>query len=75
MKHLGDGIMASFAATSDAVACATGIQQDFDRYNRGNSEPIHVRIGMDCGEPVEDSNDLFGTAVQLAARTLCRSLE
>ena len=70
VKHLGDGIMASFAATSDAVECASAIQQDFDRYNHGNSEPIHVRIGMDCGEPVEDSNDLFGTTVQLAAR-LC----
>jgi class 3 adenylate cyclase len=25
---------------------------------------------LDCGEPVEDSNDLFGATVQLAAR-LC----
>ena len=30
----------------------------------------YVRIGLDCGEPVEDSNDLFGRTVQLAAR-LC----
>jgi class 3 adenylate cyclase len=70
VKHLGDGIMASFASTADAIDCVVAIQQDFDRYNRGNPEPIHVRIGMDCGEPVEDSDDLFGTTVQLAAR-LC----
>jgi class 3 adenylate cyclase len=70
VKHLGDGIMASFALTADAIDCALAIQQDFDRYNRGNPEPIHVRIGMDCGEPVEDSDDLFGSTVQLAAR-LC----
>jgi class 3 adenylate cyclase len=70
VKHTGDGIMASFAATAEAVACATAIQQDFQLRNRGNSEPIHIRIGLDCGEPVEDSNDLFGTTVQLAAR-LC----
>jgi class 3 adenylate cyclase len=70
VKHTGDGIMASFAATAAAVECATAIQRDFQLRNRGNSEPIHIRIGLDCGEPVEDSNDLFGTTVQLAAR-LC----
>ncbi|MBX9454801.1 MAG: DUF4242 domain-containing protein [Rhizobium sp.] len=70
VKHTGDGIMATFAATAAAVDCARTIQQDFRHYNSGNSEPIHVRIGLDCGEPVEDSNDLFGSTVQLAAR-LC----
>jgi class 3 adenylate cyclase len=33
-----------------------------------------VRIGIDVGEPVADSNDLFGSTVQLAAR-LCQSAE
>ncbi len=70
VKHTGDGIMATFASTAAAVDCARTIQQEFRRYNRGNPEPIHVRIGLDCGEPVEDSNDLFGSTVQLAAR-LC----
>jgi class 3 adenylate cyclase len=70
VKHTGDGIMASFASTVKAVDCAIAIQQGFQRYNRGNAEPIHIRIGLDCGEPVEDSNDLFGSTVQLAAR-LC----
>ena len=33
--------------------------------------PLHVRIGLSAGEPVtDDSNDLYGAAVQLAAR-LC----
>jgi class 3 adenylate cyclase len=70
VKHTGDGIMASFPSTVDAVECAAAIQQGFAQYNRGNPEPIHIRIGLDCGEPVEDSNDLFGSTVQLAAR-LC----
>ena len=30
---------------------------------------MYVRIGLSAGEPVEDDNDLFGTAVNLAART------
>jgi len=70
VKHTGDGIMASFAFTPEAIDCATAIQQEFLRFNHGNPEPIHVRIGLDCGEPIEDSNDLFGSTVQRAAR-LC----
>ncbi|ARM88375.1 adenylate/guanylate cyclase protein [Rhizobium sp. CIAT894] len=70
VKHTGDGIMAAFSATTAAVECAMTIQQEFKRYNGGNAEPIHIRIGLDCGEPVEGSNDLFGSTVQLAAR-LC----
>lgn len=70
IKHTGDGIMACFASTVAAVQCAVNIQQAFDGYNRETPEPIRIRIGLDCGEPIEDSNDLFGATVQLAAR-LC----
>ena len=74
VKHTGDGIMASFPQSRAAVDAAILIQQEFSHYNIDNSEPIHVRIGLDCGEPVEDSNDLFGHSVQLAAR-LCSSAD
>jgi class 3 adenylate cyclase len=70
VKHTGDGIMAVFPDSARGVDCAIRIQREFQKYNRHGSEPIHVRIGMDSGEPVEDSNDLFGATVQLAAR-LC----
>ena len=33
-----------------------------------------MRVGLDVGEPVADSNDLFGTTVQMAAR-LCQAAE
>jgi class 3 adenylate cyclase len=68
VKHLGDGIMASFDSTQAAVECAGAIQQSFERYNRASAEPIHVRIGLDCGDPIEDSSDLFGSTVQRASR-------
>ena len=35
---------------------------------------IQVRIGISAGEPVTEKGDLFGTAVQLAAR-LCASAD
>jgi len=74
VKHLGDGIMASFESTLAAVECARAIQSSFERYNRASAEPLHVRIGLDCGEPVEDSRDLFGSTVQCASR-ICSSAD
>jgi class 3 adenylate cyclase len=68
IKHTGDGIMASFATASKALACATAIQTTFAERNETADEPINVRIGLNAGEPVAEDQDLFGTAVQLAAR-------
>src|SRR3954452_23733197 len=73
-KHTGDGIMASFDDTTAGVKCARAIQQAFDAFNLASSEKLSVRIGLDVGEPVADSNDLFGTTVQTAAR-LCQAAE
>jgi len=68
VKHLGDGIMASFDDAPASVACAIRIQEGFASYNKSSKTPIHVRIGIHAGEPVAESNDLFGSAVQMAAR-------
>jgi class 3 adenylate cyclase len=75
VKHTGDGIMASFAAVPDAVECAIAIQRAFHAYNKENPEaPLHLRIGLSAGEPIEEHGDLFGKTVQLAAR-LCAQAE
>jgi len=75
VKHTGDGIMASFASAPDAVHCAIAIQKSFAVYNKENSEaPLYLRIGLSAGEPIEEHGDLFGKAVQLAAR-LCAQAE
>jgi len=68
VKHLGDGIMASFDEVPASVLCAITIQREFAIYNKNSETPILVRIGIHAGEPVEESHDLFGSAVQLAAR-------
>jgi class 3 adenylate cyclase len=74
VKHTGDGIMASLNDANAAVQCARAIQQAFDAFNLASKEKLHVRIGVDVGEPVADSNDLFGATVQTAAR-LCQAAE
>jgi class 3 adenylate cyclase len=73
VKHTGDGFMVSFASVSRAVECAVAILKAFDVYNRQNPDmPIHLKIGLSAGEPIEENQDFFGASVQLAAR-LCGS--
>jgi class 3 adenylate cyclase len=69
VKHLGDGIMASFASIERSIGCAVAIQRAFADYNAGHADaPLHLRIGLDAGEPVQEDDDLFGATVQRAAR-------
>jgi len=71
VKHTGDGVMASFVSVEDAVRCSIAIQTAFDNHNKATpDESLYLRIGLSAGEPIEEHGDLFGTAVQLAAR-LC----
>lgn len=68
VKHTGDGIMASFPSVVRAVECAIGIQRRLAEHNETAETPIRVRVGLSAGEPVTENDDLFGAAVQLAAR-------
>ncbi len=75
VKHTGDGFMVSFTTAVEALRCAVAMQQGFADHREAHAgNPLHVRIGIGCGEPVEEENDLFGTAVQTAAR-LCTLAE
>jgi hypothetical protein len=40
VKNLGDGLMVAFAAASDAVGCAVGMQQALERHNRRAAEAL-----------------------------------
>ena len=71
VKHLGDGIMASFLSAASAVKCGTRVQNEIAKHSQANADrPIRVRVGIAAGEPVERHDDLFGCTVQLASR-LC----
>jgi len=74
LKNTGDGFMASFPSASRALECAIAIQKALAEYNDGRKEQaILVRIGLNAGEPVAEEADLFGTAVQAAARIAARA--
>ena len=73
-KHTGDGIMASFPSASRALEAAIDIQKALADYNDENTDTsMRVRIGLNAGEPVAEDEDLFGTAVQLAARVCAKA--
>ena len=67
VKHTGDGIMAAFPSAVSAVQAGLQIQRDLA------GGEVRVRIGLNAGEPIAEENDLFGTAVQLAARICDRA--
>ncbi len=70
VKHTGDGIMAAFAAASQAVGAAVEVQRRLHEHRASEQSSLHVRIGLAAGEPVTEQDDLFGASVQQAAR-LC----
>jgi len=75
IKHTGDGIMASFNDVTKAVAAGIDIQRRIEGNNRAApDQPLHLRIGINCGEAIAEDNDLFGVTVQLSAR-LCAACD
>jgi len=75
IKHTGDGIMASFNKTSDGVDADIEMQLETTKHNQEHPDlPLHLKIGLNAGEPISEDNDLFGTVVQLLPRLLKTSL-
>ena len=69
VKHTGDGIMASFGKVTDSVDAAIQMQRETMIHNQQNPNlPLHLKIGINAGEPIAEDNDLFGTTVQVSAR-------
>jgi class 3 adenylate cyclase len=69
VKTTGDGFLLSFTNSTEALECAVAIQEGFADYNeRHPEETLFVRIGLAAGEPIEEKGDLYGSAVNLAAR-------
>lgn len=71
VKNTGDGFMLVFDSPSDAVRFTIELQQGLAAFSAESPErAIRVRIGINAGEPVSEDGDLYGLAVNVAAR-LC----
>jgi adenylate cyclase len=68
LKTTGDGFMTSFSSATRALESAIAMQRAFAAHNETAEEAIRVRVGLNAGEPIAEEKDLYGTAVNLAAR-------
>jgi class 3 adenylate cyclase len=63
IKELGDGVMATFPAVSNAAYAAIKIQEACL-----TTKAFQLRIGIHQGEVVFENDDIFGDAVNIASR-------
>lgn len=69
IKTIGDSVMASFSSPKNALRAGVGIQQALEDYRNKNKRfKLEIRIGMHTGKALIEKNDVFGDAVNVAAR-------
>lgn len=79
VKTLGDGLMAMFVSPVSAVAAADDMHESLERIGapgdgslavQARLVPLKLQVGLACGEVIEMSGDVFGDAVNVAARLI-----
>ncbi|MDH4297865.1 MAG: adenylate/guanylate cyclase domain-containing protein, partial [Cyclobacteriaceae bacterium] len=63
IKEMGDGILAQFRSSIDAVQCAIDIQRKVREELKGQ-----LRIGIHLGDVTFERGDVFGDGVNIASR-------
>jgi class 3 adenylate cyclase/pimeloyl-ACP methyl ester carboxylesterase len=79
-KLLGDGVLATFGAAREAIACAMAIHRmagsgvpslrSGQALGQGSSpdDPLLLHIGIHAGDVIRESNNVYGGAVNIASR-------
>src|SRR6516225_8173711 len=70
VKNTGNGLLVDFGSVVDALQCATEVQAGMVERNATApiDKRIEFRIGLHQGDVVIEENDIFGDAVNVAAR-------
>lgn len=73
LQWLGDGLMAAFPSTGDAVRCSVAMQRAARQPIAG--ERVEMRVGLNVGEILEQESGsgYFGTPVVVASRLCARA--
>jgi adenylate cyclase len=61
----GDSVLAEFGSAVEAVGCAMALQ---GQLTSQEGKDLQLRIGVHLGDVVDKAGDLFGSAVNIAAR-------
>lgn len=72
IKTIGDEIMCTFETAGSCVDCAVELQEavaeDLPTMNPSTPADMTIRIGLHHGMAIEEKGDVFGDAVNMAAR-------
>jgi TolB-like protein/class 3 adenylate cyclase len=70
VKTTGDGMLVEFGSVVDALCCATEVQVGMAERNAEvpSDQRIDFRVGIHMGDVVVEDGDIFGDAVNVAAR-------
>ncbi|HZQ86634.1 MAG TPA: AAA family ATPase [Acidimicrobiales bacterium] len=74
VKSLGDGLLVEFSSARRAVSCAVAVQRAVaDHAARQPPPHVRVRVGINTGEVIHQAGDVFGSAVNAAARIMAEA--
>lgn len=77
VKTIGDEVMCTFPEVEAAVVAACGMQEMFNdtRVDENDDDAIalSIRIGLHAGPTLVESTDVFGDAVNVAARMVAQA--
>lgn len=70
IKNTGDGFLAAFDSSLDAMRCALEIQREIttSQSSIASDRRIRVRMGLNVGDVITEPEDIYGTSVNVAAR-------
>ncbi len=61
-KLLGDGVLATFGAAREAIACAASC------HGAAGASGLALHVGIHAGDVIRESNNVYGGAVNIASR-------
>lgn len=68
IKTIGDEVMSTFPTADDAAKAAVRMQELVLEQADAMGVPLRIRVGFHFGEVIQEHDDVFGDAVNLAAR-------
>lgn len=70
VKLMGDGALVEFQSAVDAVICAVAFQEKVSAHSADtdSGDGIQFRIGVNIGDVILNGQDIYGDAVNIAAR-------
>jgi adenylate cyclase len=69
-KQTGDVVLSEFGSVVEAARCAAALREAMVRHNQNlrNEQRIATGIGINLGDVIAESGDIFGDGVNIAAR-------